>query len=289
MNGRRSVSFALLAATLLAAPIGVPRAMDALAPAAATTMLTSLQRRFLYFPAREFVSGPSDYGFTHEEVSLRTEDGVTIHAWWLPVAAAPMTLLFLHGNAGNISYWVEAATVFRDLGWNTLLVDYRGYGRSEGVPSEQGTYHDAHAAWNHLVGERGIDPARIVVVGRSLGGGVATWLAERHRMAGLVLEATFTSIADIVAETLPLPGIRGFVRLGYPSLSRMAGLDVPLLVVHGRQDTLVPFDHGRALYEAARGPKRFVELRGGHNDAFAISRDVYAEALRSFVETLAPR
>lgn len=285
MNARRLAASVLLGAAVLAAPI----AMSAIQPAPATTMLTSLQRRFLYFPAREFVSGPSDYGFTHEDVSLRTEDGVTIHAWWLPVAAAPVTLLFLHGNAGNVSYWVEAATVFRDLGWNTLLVDYRGYGRSEGVPSEEGTYFDARAAWHYLVEERGIDPARIVVVGRSLGGGVATWLAERHRMGGLVLEATFTSIADVVAVTLPLPFIRSFVRLGYPSLSRIARLDVPLLVVHGRDDALVPFDHGRALYEAARGPKRFVELRGGHNDAFALSRADYSEALRSFVETLGQR
>ena len=245
-------------------------------------MLTEFQRRFLYFPDRQFVAAPAEYGFEHEEVELESEDGVKLHAWWLPVRGAVRTALFLHGNAGNVSYWVEAATAFRDVGWNTLLVDYRGYGRSEGRPSEEGTYLDARAAWMHLVRARGLDPLQVVVVGRSLGGGVATWLTEHHPAAGLVLEATFTSIADVVAKAAPLPGIRRFVRLGYPSLERMPRLDLPLLVVHGRGDDLVPFEHGRALFDAAPGPKRFVELRGGHNDAFTLSRGDYVAALAEF-------
>lgn len=245
-------------------------------------MLTQFQRRFLYFPDRQFLAAPAEYGFAHEEVDLEAEDGVKLHAWWLPVHGARRTALFLHGNAGNVSYWLEAAAAFREVGWNTLLLDYRGYGRSQGRPGENGTYLDARAAWMHLVRERGIDPFDVVVVGRSLGGGVATWLAENHPAAGLVLEATFTSIADVVAAAVPLPGIRSFVRLGYPSLSRMPRLDLPLLVVHGRGDDLVPIEHGRALFDAAPGPKRFVELRGGHNDAFTLSRGAYVAALAEF-------
>ncbi len=258
-------------------------------PEVRQTMLTQFQRRFLYFPMRDFVASPADYGFEHEEVDLTAEDGVAIHAWWLPVPDASRTVLFLHGNAGNVSYWIEVATVFREVGWNTLILDYRGYGRSSGSPTEEGTYLDARAAYLHLVKERGLDPSRIIVVGRSLGGGVATWLATNHPVGGLVLENTFTSIADIVATTFPLPGIRSFVRLGYPSLSRMATLDVPLLVIHGATDELVPFAHGKALFDAAPGPsKRFVELRGGHNDAFALSRADYVAALQVFAETLPP-
>src|SRR5215207_7222636 len=117
-------------------------------------MLGALQRRFLYFPVRGFVSSPSAYGFAHEDVALRAEDGTRLHAWWLPVAGASRTVLFLHGNAGNVSYWIDVAVVFRELGWNTLLLDYRGYGRSEGQPTEIGTYMDARAAWKHLVFER---------------------------------------------------------------------------------------------------------------------------------------
>lgn len=245
-------------------------------------MLARFQRRFLYFPDRGFVAGPADFGLAHEDVELRAEDGTKLHAWWLPLAGATRTVLFLHGNAGNVSYWVEAATAFREAGWSTLLLDYRGYGRSEGAPTEQGTYLDARAAWMHLVRDRGLDPFSIVIAGRSLGGGVATWLAQNHPAAGLVLEATFTSIADVVAKVAPLPGIRRFVRLGYPSLARMPDLDLPLLVVHGRGDDLVPFEQGRALFDAAASPKRFVELRGGHNDAFTIDRDAYVAALREF-------
>lgn len=250
-------------------------------------MLTRFQRNFLYFPDRGFVAGPADYGLAHEEVELRAEDGTRLHAWWLPLAGAMRTVLFLHGNAGNVSYWVEAAAAFREAGWSTLLLDYRGYGRSEGAPTEQGTYLDARAAWKHLVHDRGLDPLSIVIAGRSLGGGVATWLAEHHPAAGLVLEATFTSIADVVAKVAPLPGIRRFVRLGYPSLARMPNLDLPLLVVHGLSDDLVPFEQGRALFDAAAGPKRFVQLRGGHNDAFTIDRARYVEELRGFEGELA--
>lgn len=252
-------------------------------------MLTALQRRFLYFPSRDFVAGPADHGFAeHEDVHLTTEDKVRLHAWWLPAPRATTTVLFLHGNAGNVSYWGGAALAWHRLGWNTLLLDYRGYGRSHGEPTEEGTYLDARAAWLHLTAERGIDPSRLIVIGRSLGGGVATWLAERHRLAALVLEAAFTSIADLVAKAVPLPGIRGFVRLGYPSLARIGSLAVPLLAVHGRDDELVPFEHGRALYQAARDPKRFVELRGGHNDAFTIDGVRYADALRSFADDFLP-
>lgn len=252
-------------------------------------MLTDWQRRFLYFPAREMVSGPEDYGFAREDVRMTAEDGVRVHAWWLAAPGADTTVLFLHGNAGNVSYWVDAVTVYRDLGWNTLLLDYRGYGLSEGSPSEQGTYFDADAAWQHLVKERAIDPSRVVVIGRSLGGGVATWLARRHRPAALVLEATFTSVANVVAEMLPIPGVRSFVRLGYPSIERIGDIDAPLLVVHGRRDEVVPFSHGCTLFEAARSPKRFVELAGGHNDAFGVEVDAYSAALREFVAEHAGR
>jgi len=249
-------------------------------------LLATLQRRFLYFPTRGFVAAPAQYGFSHEEVDLRSEDGTGLHGWWLPVAHASRTALFLHGNAGNVSHWLDVAVAFRDVGWNTMLLDYRGYGRSEGTPSEFGTYMDARAAYRYLTMERGIASSTIVVVGRSLGGGIATWLVDHHPCAGLVLEATFTSIADVVATAFPLPGIGRFVKLGYESLSRIGRLSVPLLVVHGRNDDLVPFAHGRALFEAAPEPKRFVELRGGHNDAFTTDRETYVRALREFARSL---
>jgi len=255
-------------------------------PDDASGLLVSLQRRFLYFPERRFIASPADYRFAHEDIVLRADDGVAIHAWWLPAAGATRTALFLHGNAGNVSYWLDVAAVFREVGWNTLLLDYRGYGRSEGEPTEVGTYLDARAAWKHLVLERGVPSSELVIVGRSLGGGVATWLAGQHSSAGLVLEATFTSIADVVTDSFPLPGLGRIVQLGYESLARMPSLSVPLLVVHGASDELVPFSHGRRLFDAASEPKRFVELRGGHNDAFTIDRPKYVAALQQFSREL---
>ncbi|HEY2773239.1 MAG TPA: alpha/beta hydrolase [Candidatus Binatia bacterium] len=253
-------------------------------------MLASLQRRFLYFPIRRSIASPDDYGLEYEDVSLKTRDGVTLHAWWLPVSpparATARTALFLHGNAGNVSFWLPVARPFHELGWNTLIVDYRGYGRSGGRPSEEGTYLDADSAWCWLKENRGVDPSRIVVVGRSLGGGVATWLALERPVGALVLESTFTSIADVVASVLRVPGIRSVVRLGYPSLARMGRIDVPLLVFHGRGDDLIPIAQGRALHAAAAGPKRFVELTGGHNDAYDLDSKTYAAALKEFAAGL---
>lgn len=147
---------------------------------------------------------------------------------------------------------MNVATDFREAGWNTLLLDYRGYGRIEGEPTEEGAYLDAKAAWRHLSVERGIDPSRILVVGRSLGGGVATWLAAHHPLAGLGLESTSPSIADAVA-TVPVPGLRSFGRLGYPILERMPRLSAPLLVVHGWSDELVPFFAWAGVVRRRRG------------------------------------
>lgn len=246
-------------------------------------MLRELQHRLLYFPAHEMVASPADYRFEYETVRLRTEDGVLLHGWWLESPGAYATVLFFHGNAGNVSYWMDATVCYRQLGWNVLLIDYRGYGLSEGSPSEAGTYLDARAAWNHLVLERNIEPSSIVVIGRSLGGGVAMGLLQTVRPGALVLEATFTSVPDMVAHLLPIPGARYLSAVQYPSLMRLQRCRTSVLVVHSVDDELVPYAHGQALFAAARDPKRFVELRGGHNEAFFLSRDTYLTALEEFI------
>ncbi|HYB99780.1 MAG TPA: alpha/beta hydrolase [Candidatus Limnocylindrales bacterium] len=247
-------------------------------------MLTALQSRFLYFPSREMVASPGDLGIPYQEVRLRTEDGVAIHGWWLPSEDAPATVLFLHGNAGNVSYWLDAVRGYHAFGWNVLLIDYRGYGLSDGSPSEEGTYLDARAAWKHMTETRGVDPSRIVVIGRSLGGGVALGLLQHHKPAGIVLEATFTSIPDMVAHVLRVSLLGHLMRIHYPNLERIRELDVPVLVVHSPNDDLVPYAHGRALFEAAPHPKRFLDIRGGHNDGFFEAREDYLRAVKEFVE-----
>ncbi len=206
-----------------------------------------------------------------EDVTMTAEDGVGLHGWYISAPANDRprpVVLFLHGNAGNISYWAD---VYRDLvglGADVFAVDYRGFGRSEGRPDEAGVYRDAAAAWAWLTETRGIPGDRIVIYGFSLGGGVSTWLATNRRAGGLVLQSTFTSIPD-VAGTIFAPA-RWFVRTSMDSLSRIPTIECPILVIHGSGDELVPYDLGQRLHAAAPAGTRFHEVPGaGHNETFA--------------------
>jgi hypothetical protein len=212
---------------------------------------------------------------------------VRLHGWFLPAPsrrAAPHTLLFLHGNAGNVSHRSASVAIFRELGLDQLIIDYRGYGQSEGRPSETGLYRDASAAWRWLTGSRGIAPADVVVFGRSLGGAVATELAARVRPGALIVESSFTDVPSMARLHHPL--LARFVPLRYrfPSAANLARVQSPVLVLHSPDDGIVPFAHGRALHAAAPGPKRFVELVGGHNEGFLSSQPHYQEALAAFLD-----
>ena len=250
-------------------------------------MLTALQSRLIYFPTREIRATPADAGLAWEEVRFRTDDGVALHGWWVPADRARGTVLFFHGNAGNVGDRIGSIRTFHRLGWNVFIFDYRGYGRSGGAPSEEGTYRDAAAAWAHLVEGRGIRPGEIVLFGRSLGGAVAAVQAVRHTPAGVILESTFTSVPDLAAGLYPWLPARLLVRFRYDTLARVPDIRAPLLVVHSRGDDLIPFAHGRRLYEAAREPKHFLEISGRHNDGFFTSAERYERGLARFLEGVA--
>jgi fermentation-respiration switch protein FrsA (DUF1100 family) len=222
-------------------------------------------------------------------VDVRTEDGETLSAWWVRAPRARGAFLLLHGNAGNISHRLGYATLFRKLGYSTLLVDYRGYGESTGSPSEEGTYLDAKASWEWLTQARGIAPAEIVIFGESLGGGVATWLAAGRKPRGLVLASTFTSIPDLAGDLYPFLPVRALTRVRYDSLSRLGAIDAPVLIMHSRDDEIVGYKHARRLFEAAREPKRFFELSGGHNESFSLKQAQWVKALSDFLDELEPR
>jgi uncharacterized protein len=250
---------------------------------AVVLMLVLLQSRLVFFPTRALEATPIQAGMPFEDVWLRTEDGLRLHGWWVPAAQARGTVLFFHGNAGNISHRLLSLGTFHRLGYNTLIFDYRGYGRSEGRPSEAGTYRDAEAAWRHLVQERGIDPDEILLFGRSLGGAVAVALAERHTPAAVILESTFTSIPALGAELYPFLPVRWLARIRYDTLERIPRLRAPVLVVHSRDDDIIPFRHGRRLWEAAPEPKAFLEISGTHNDGFVTTGRRYEEGLAAFL------
>lgn len=258
----------------------------AIAYVALAAYLYLFQEDYVFFPSQGVHATPAAVGLDYDDVRVETDDGVVIHGWFLPAAGARFTMLFLHGNAGNISHRLDSLRLFHRLGLNILIIDYRGYGRSEGRPSERGTYLDAEAAWRYLVRTRGIPPERVLVFGRSLGGGVATWLALEHPVGGLVIESTPTSVPDMGTEVYPFLPVRLLARLHYNTLRRIRDVNVPVLVVHSRDDEIIPARHGRRIFAAAREPKTFLAIRGDHNGGFLMSGEEYVEGLRAFIEGL---
>ena len=249
-------------------------------------LIMLLQRRLIYYPSREILATPDRQGLAYEEVALRTSDGVTLAGWYVPAAEAKGTTLFCHGNGGNISYWIEHTRRLHDLGLSVLLFDYRGYGRSEGKPTEEGTYQDAEAAWRYLVEERRVPPDEIIIHGQSLGGAVASWLAEKHTPRALILESTFTSVPDRAGEMLPLVPMRLIMRIRYDTLERIGRIRCPILIIHSRDDRLLPISHGRRLLEAAPEPKAFLEIHGSHNNGVAESQELFEQGIKAFLSPL---
>lgn len=240
------------------------------------------QSRRMYRPLRELAAVPAAHGFAYEDVIFTAEDGVRLHGWYVPRAGSRYVMLFFHGNTRNISWCLDSLALFHRLGFSTFLFDYRGYGRSEGRPNEEGTYRDARAAWDYLVHERGIETGRIVMLGRSLGGAVAAWLAARQAPRALVLESTFLSFPDVAAELHPRLPARLMARYRYPVKDFIREVHSPVLVVHSRDDELIPYRHGHRLYEVAHEPKRLVSIAGPHYNGYVVSGELYAEGLARF-------
>lgn len=234
-------------------------------------------------PSREVIATPKEIGLEYEQVALTTADGIRLEGWFLPAEPSHATLLFFHGNAGNISHRLESLRLFHNAGLAVFIIDYRGYGNSDGKPSEMGLYRDAEAAWRYLTDTRRILPRDILLFGRSLGGAMAAYLAERHPALGLVLESTFTSIPDLAEELYRGLPVRALARYRYDTLSRLANIDIPVMVIHSPHDDIIPFSHGERLYNSAKQPKRFLQIKGTHNTGVLESMDIYSRGWESFV------
>ena len=248
------------------------------------------QSLFIYvpnIPTRELITTPGDAGLNYDEVSLITEDNEVLHAWYIHAPApTDRTVLFMHGNAGNISHRMKTIKIFHQLGLNFFIFDYRGYGKSTGRPSEKGTYLDAEAAWKYLVHERNLTAQQIILAGRSLGGGVAAELAKNRHPAMLILESTFTSMLEISKHYYPFMPTDLIVKRWYETLDKIQAISCPIVVVHSEQDEVIPFSHGRLIFERANTPKHFITLRGGHDHGFLLAREDYVAGLRQALETL---
>ena len=242
-----------------------------------------LQAKLIYFPSREYHSTPADVGLEFEDLTLSTSDGLGISAWYVPRQKANGTVIFCHGNAGNMADRLFVIQLFHKLGYNLLMFDYRGYGGSEGRPDEEGTYLDAAAAWDYVAEIKKEPPSRIALVGRSLGGAVAIDLALRHPPGALVVEATFTSLADVGRLHYPLLPVGWLLRYRYDSLDKVPHLTCPKQFYHGREDGLIPIENGRRLFEAAAAPKEFIETPGDHNSAGFAWASEYTDGLAEFL------
>lgn len=259
----------------------------------ATLFLVIFEKQLIYFPAATLDVTPNALGLPFEEVLIDVEPGVRIHGWLIKAGPEPgvATVLFSHGNAGNIADRLDRVLRLRDLGADFLLYDYRGYGKSTGDPDEEGTYRDGRAAYDYLVKARQIDPSRIVLMGESLGCAISVQLAIERKAAGLVLEAPFASVPHMAAAIYPFLPLGSFVRTRYDNLAKISQLKMPLLVVQGTLDEVIPFEQGRMVFAASPEPKRFLAIEGAHhNDLYLVGGQGYRRALSEFISrVVAPK
>ena len=244
-----------------------------------------LEQRNLFFPFREINYTPQEIGLSYEDIYFTTEDNKKINGWFIPFENAKYTILFFHGNAGNISHRLDKIKIFHDLGLNVFIIDYRGYGNSEGKPSETGLYLDARASYGYLIDKRKVKSSSIILYGESLGGAVAFELATQVDVLAIITEETFSSVRDVAKNIYPfLPSF--FVSDKFNSVSRIGKLTIPKLIIHSKDDEMIPFKHAQKLYESAKDPKILVAISGSHNSAFLDSGKDYKNHIREFIEGL---
>ncbi|MDX2506768.1 MAG: alpha/beta hydrolase [Gammaproteobacteria bacterium] len=244
-----------------------------------------LQPGMVFFPYRGINETPADWGLHYEDVLFRTSDDIQLHGWYIPHPDAKLTVLFFHGNAGNISHRGDSVKIFHRLGLNVFISDYRGYGRSEGKPSEAGLYEDAHSAWRYLLSV-GVQRENIILFGRSLGGAVATKLAADVQPGALILESAFSSAEDMAKSILPGLSWLVYLRFNFDNIAMIKRVHCPLLVMHSPDDEIIPFELGEKVFLAANRPKKFIQLQGSHNSGFLQSQPDYELSLENFILTL---
>jgi hypothetical protein len=243
-----------------------------------------LERLFIYFPTRQIGENPEIVGLPYQDVYPVTNDHVRLHGWFIPYEGAGSTLLIFHGNAGNIGDRLSWIELLHQLGVHIFIIDYRGYGKSEGEPFEEGLYRDARAAYDWWASERRPRGERLVLLGESLGGAVAVHLAARVSSAALILQSTFTSARDMAKTMFPIGLLQPLAHVHFDSAGIIARVLCPKLIIHGVRDEIVPFRLGKRLFELAPPPKRLYSVpEAGHNNLLGIAGSEYSHQLKMFL------
>jgi len=255
-------------------------------------LLRSFEQSCVFHPSTTLTKTPQDIDLPFDSVALTTADNVSINGWFIPQRGpegenasgdVPPSLLFFHGADGNCGDRLQKIRLFHDLGFDVFIIDYRGYGKSGGTPSEDGLANDALAAYSYLAEKRGVKPQRLYLYGEDLGGAVAIDLATRARAAGLITEAASASVLGEMQQTWPLIPWEYLLRNKFDSVSKIRNVHIPVLLIHSADDEIVSFNDSRRLYALAHEPRQLVEIHGAHNDAFVHSFDAYYDAISQFV------
>lgn len=242
-----------------------------------------LEQKSLYHPYKEITETPKNLGITFEEANFKAADGQLLNGWFIPVKDAKVTILYCHGNAGNISHRLHKVKFFHEMGVSFFIFDYRGYGKSTGKPNEKGLYIDAQAAYDYLVSRNEVDKNKIVVYGKSLGGPVAADLCLHRKASALILEGSFASVALRAQQLYSFLPMELLITQKYDTMTKVKDIHIPKLIAHARQDEVISFRHGEILFAAATEPKQFLSFEGGHNDDAYVTSSVYREELLEFL------
>ncbi len=229
---------------------------------------------------------PDELGLDFEDVVFQSSDGLKLTGWYVPAENSKLTVLFCHGNGGNMMHRLDSINILYNLGLNCFIFDYRGYGKSDGKPSEEGTYLDARAAYEWLTDVKKVSPNNIIIFGRSLGGTIAAQLVSKVEAKSLIVESAFTSYTDIGKKFYPYMPVRWFARFSYNTIDYIKAVHCPVMIIHSRNDEVVPFEFGLELYETSNEPNKFVEIFGSHNDGFLVSSETYKKAWLNWLKFL---
>ncbi len=242
------------------------------------------EKKCIYFPTTEIAFTPSDAGLTYEDVFFKTQDDLELNGWFIPAKNTQKTVIICHGNAGNIGDRLGVVEIFHALGLNIFIFDYRGYGRSQGAPDEEGLYLDAQAAYQYLLQNKDVEKKNIIIYGKSLGAGIAVDLASRVEVAALIADSGITSAYEMGRKLFPAVPVGLIITVKLDSLAKIKEISIPKLVIHSINDELVPFSMGEKLFEAAPEPKQFYRAQGSHNDAIFTQKQQYISEINDFLK-----